>query len=154
MLIKIEKGLPVGHPVHETNLRAVFPDLALPALLTPEIVAPLGYGLFEFTQMPVFEGQFDTLVEGSPQQDEAGIWRQVWQIVPMSEDEKRTHEVDLALQIRAERDLRLARSDFSQLADAPAWVDRAQWAAYRQALRDLPAQPGFPFSHTWPVQPE
>ena len=62
MLIKIEKGLPVGHPIHESNLRALFPEIALPALLTPEIVAPLGFGLFEFTQMPVLEGQFDTLV--------------------------------------------------------------------------------------------
>lgn len=36
----------------------------------------------------------------------------------------------------------LAGSDWSQLPDAP--VDKTAWAAYRQALRDLPAtwQPG------------
>lgn len=44
--------------------------------------------------------------------------------------------------MRLQRDSLLAGSDWSQLPDVP--VDRAAWAAYRQALRDLPAtwQPG------------
>lgn len=35
------------------------------------------------------------------------------------------------------RNTELARTDFTQVADAP--VDKAAWATYRQALRDLPA---------------
>jgi len=35
------------------------------------------------------------------------------------------------------RDTELARTDWTQVADAP--VDQAAWATYRQALRDLPA---------------
>lgn len=35
------------------------------------------------------------------------------------------------------RDTELARTDWTQVADAP--VDKAAWATYRQALRDLPA---------------
>lgn len=44
--------------------------------------------------------------------------------------------------MRHQRNLLLAASDWSQLPDAP--VDKTAWAAYRQALRDLPAtwQPG------------
>jgi hypothetical protein len=38
--------------------------------------------------------------------------------------------------LRAERNARLAASDWTQVADAP--VDAAAWAAYRQALRDMP----------------
>ena len=30
----------------------------------------------------------------------------------------------------------------------------AEWVAYRQALRDIPAQPGFPENITWPTKPE
>lgn len=30
----------------------------------------------------------------------------------------------------------------------------AEWVAYRQALRDVPQQPGFPENITWPVKPE
>lgn len=57
-----------------------------------------------------------------------------------------------SLAIRHERNLKLALSDWTQLSDAP--VDKAAWAAYRQALRDIPAQQGFPLEVQWPVQPE
>lgn len=53
--------------------------------------------------------------------------------------------------VRAERNRRLTESDWTQVADAP--VDQAAWAAYRQALRDLTAQPGFPWEVTWPDAP-
>jgi hypothetical protein len=39
--------------------------------------------------------------------------------------------------MRIYRDARLAASDWTQTADSP--VDKAAWAAYRQALRDFPA---------------
>jgi hypothetical protein len=53
--------------------------------------------------------------------------------------------------IRATRDGLLVASDWTQLPDAP--VDSAAWAAYRQALRDLTDQPGFPDTLSWPVPP-
>jgi len=40
-------------------------------------------------------------------------------------------------QVRIWRDVQLTRTDWTQVADAP--VDALAWAAYRQALRDLPA---------------
>ena len=56
-----------------------------------------------------------------------------------------------AAQARAERDWLLDASDWTQVADAP--VDQAAWAAYRQALRDLPQQAGFPRDVAWPEKP-
>jgi len=58
----------------------------------------------------------------------------------------------LALDARATRDRLLKDSDWTQLPDAP--VDQAAWAEYRQALRDLPQQSGFPADINWPTQPE
>ena len=54
-----------------------------------------------------------------------------------------------ATQVRAERDTLLAASDNMALADRIT----ADWTTYRQALRDVPAQSGFPTSVTWPVEP-
>jgi hypothetical protein len=45
----------------------------------------------------------------------------------------------------------LALSDWTQVPDAP--VDKAAWAEYRQALRDIPSQEGFPHSVVWPDKP-
>jgi hypothetical protein len=52
---------------------------------------------------------------------------------------------------RTQRDRLLAASDWTQVADAP--VDQAAWATYRQALRDIPQQSGFPENVVWPVDP-
>jgi len=55
--------------------------------------------------------------------------------------------------IRAERDALLAASDWTQLPDVPE-ATRSAWAVYRQALRDVPQQDGFPENIDWPVKPE
>jgi len=58
---------------------------------------------------------------------------------------------ELADNVRAERDALLYASDWTQVADAP--VDQAAWAAYRQALREVPQQADFPQSVGWPEPP-
>lgn len=57
----------------------------------------------------------------------------------------------LATEAREKRNTLLTDSDWTQVADAP--VDQAAWAAYRQALRDVPEQSGFPDEIVWPDKP-
>jgi len=59
--------------------------------------------------------------------------------------------VDSELSVRQERNSLLAASDWTQVADAP--VDQSTWAAYRQSLRDITQQDGFPSNVAWPAQP-
>lgn len=68
-------------------------------------------------------------------------------VVPLAFDQTDIDE----RQARAERNHLLAASDWTQVPDAP--VDQAAWAAYRQALRDVPQQAGFPHDITWPEEP-
>ena len=58
----------------------------------------------------------------------------------------------LASQIRQERNTLLSDCDWTQVSDAP--VNQAAWQTYRQALRDITAQAGFPYSVEWPTKPE
>ena len=60
--------------------------------------------------------------------------------------------IDCGNQVRAKRDLLLSQSDWTQVADAP--VDKTAWATYRQQLRDISANEGFPWTIEWPTQPE
>lgn len=54
----------------------------------------------------------------------------------------------------AQRDAALQSSDWTQLPDVPVSNEqRAVWAAYRQELRDVPSQTGFPEQIIWPVSP-
>ncbi|QJB58389.1 hypothetical protein HFN16_07025 [Pseudodesulfovibrio sp. zrk46] len=60
-----------------------------------------------------------------------------------------------AAEVRDERDRRLSLCDWTQLKDNNL-DDTAVvlWQSYRQALRDVPQQVGFPIEVEWPVQPE
>ena len=51
--------------------------------------------------------------------------------------------------VRIERDSLLAASDTYALSDRIT----DEWRTYRQALRDLPSQSGFPTTITWPTKP-
>ena len=51
-----------------------------------------------------------------------------------------------------ERNRLLVRSDWTQLPDVPL-ATKTAWAEYRQALREVPEQPGFPTEITWPTPP-
>ena len=57
-----------------------------------------------------------------------------------------------AQSLRDKRNSLLRKSDWTQGADVPTST-KSKWTDYRQNLRDLPAQSGFPDSVTWPTQP-
>ena len=58
-----------------------------------------------------------------------------------------------AAEARVFRNAALAASDWTQLPDVPDWVDVQAFRTYRQALRDVPQQEGFPLSINWPEIP-
>jgi len=84
------------------------------------------------------------LVEVTPVFD-SGVWKQAWQVNELD-------EIKASLNVRSERNARLSSSDWTQIADAT--VDKAAWAVYRQALRNVPDQQDFPFKVQWPSKPQ
>lgn len=65
---------------------------------------------------------------------------------------KATKDADQAKSVRTSRNDKLKECDWTQISDAT--VDKALWATYRQELRDISSQEGFPWTITWPTQPE
>ena len=74
-----------------------------------------------------------------------------WTQLKTAEQREEERLQGLADAARSERDRLLAACDWTQVNDAP--VDASAWATYRQALRDVPEQPGFPSDIVWPVIP-
>ena len=64
---------------------------------------------------------------------------------------KARKDAEQARSIRNSRTEMLNDCDWTQIADSTA--DKTAWATYRQALRDVPLQTGFPWEITWPTQP-
>ncbi len=57
-----------------------------------------------------------------------------------------------AAKVRGERNEKLAATDWTQAADVPQSI-KDSYASYRQALRDISNQSGFPNEITWPIAP-
>lgn len=125
--------------------------------LTPEVMEMLGVD-------PVFEGPQATggtvyqssMREGVEQQSD-GKWYTKYILGPVFADSQQQadyealKDAEQAEAVRKQRNDLLASCDWTQLADSP--VNNLAWANYRQALRDVPVQPGFPWNVTWPTKP-
>ena len=64
---------------------------------------------------------------------------------------KAMKDAEQAKSVRNSRTEKLKDSDWTQIADSTA--DKAAWATYRTALRNVPTQVGFPWTIEWPVAP-
>ena len=80
-----------------------------------------------------------------------GEWLQTWQVTAASAEEIAERLQRKEAEVRQQRNELLSACDWTQLPDAP--VDKAVWATYRQDLRDVTAQEGFPWEITWPEAP-
>jgi hypothetical protein len=80
-----------------------------------------------------------------------GEWLQTWQVTAASAEEIAERLQSKEVEVRQQRNELLAACDWTQLPDSPA--DHEAWATYRQALRDVTAQAGFPWDVTWPEAP-
>lgn len=151
MLIRLNNGVPEGYPILQSNFLRLFPTTSFTLPLQPEEVEPLGYGIYESTDKPEAE-RYKNVVETTPVKNtETGAWHQAWIQEDMTDEERTAADARQANLMRNLREYRLIDSDWTQFADSP--VDGSLWLTYRQALRDVPTQPGFPWDITWPEQP-
>jgi len=61
---------------------------------------------------------------------------------------------DISNAYRSERNLLLRESDWTHVTDTKLTAEeQTAWANYRQALRDITTQPGFPTDIIWPERP-
>jgi hypothetical protein len=62
---------------------------------------------------------------------------------------------DAASAVIQQRNDLLYQSDWTQIPNNPlSPAQQDQWAAYRQQLRDVTSQSGYPFNVVWPTKPE
>ena len=157
-----------GQVMYESEFRALFPNTSLPQQLSEATINDLGADV-------VFEGPQATggTVYQYSQRDGVeqidGKWYTKYVLGPIFTDTAATEDTpaktaaeneaeyqaqkdaEQATAIRATRAEKLAECDWTQVEDSP--VDKAAWATYRQALRDISAQEGFPWTVEWPESP-
>lgn len=122
-----DDGSPVNHPILGDNLKQVLEV----SVLDDETLKTHGYALFEYAPRAanaVSSPTTDYYV------DTDGVVRNRVNVREFTQDEL------LDKFIRTRRSYLLVRSDWTQAPDSPlSEAKKAEWAAYRQALRDLPS---------------
>jgi hypothetical protein len=117
---------------------------------TTEVLESLGADVvFEGPQAQPTRYQV-AFTDGVQQLD--GKWYTKYSVANLDADGIAAKDAEQAKAMREQRSTKLADCDWTQVADSP--VDKAVWATYRQALRDITIQSGFPWTITWPTQPE
>jgi hypothetical protein len=153
-----------GEIITDRQFRALHPNTSFPAVID---YAKWGYDvIFEGPQATGGTVYQYSMRQGIEQL--AGKWYTKYVLGPIFQDivnddgtivtaaeqeaeYKANKDSERGAAIRADRNRRLADCDWTQLPDAPA--DSAAWAAYRQALRDVTSQDGFPWDVVWPEPP-
>lgn len=103
------------------------------------------------------ESQFPAYLWGNPINEHVSAMVDVQDVgtytAPVIQEHVPTDE-EVADQVRSRRRGLLLDSDWTQLLDCPLTAEqKTQWETYRQALRDVPSQAGFPYNVTWPTPP-
>ena len=151
MYVKVKNSKVERFPFSIFDLRKENPSTLFSATLTADQLSAVG--VFSVTEQPKpATDRFSYAVKRALPELVDGQWVVLWDVVLKSSGELAEDNQKQEESIRDSRNGKLADSDWTQVADAP--VDKAAWATYRQALRDVTSQTGFPWEVTWPAKPE
>lgn len=139
-----------GEIKSQGEIRGMHPNTSFPSQWSNELVENLGLDPVLESAAPATT-RYQTAVKNGVEQDAKGNWVWAWTVTDMSDEAKVALDKSQASAVRATRNALISKCDWTQLSDAP--VDKIAWATYRQALRDIPEQTGFPWDVAWPIQP-
>jgi hypothetical protein len=160
-LIKIIDSVPNGYALSLDNVKSTDSRLdSIPKeFLYNSDVEEFGYGIFQHTTPEPLIGAIKHYVEELPTEKNAdGAWLQKWIVADLefeSDSDRNaaivlTNEI-LSFNAREKRNILLRVTDWSAMPDSPPQT--TEMATYRQALRDVTTQSGFPSEVTWPTEP-
>lgn len=151
MFVKITNGQVDQYPYTVGDLRKANPNVSFPRNIPNDTLAQFGVYPVTIAPAPEYNARTHRLVTQQPTQV-AGVWTVTKKAVAKDQAQIDNENAQQEASIRADRDKRLADTDWTQVTDAP--VDSAVWSVYRQSLRDIPLQEGFPWNVVWPEIPE
>ena len=154
------------------EIRRSMPNTSLPRVWTAAICDSLNIDPVLAAPAPAASGEYKVVSRNGVTQDANGNWVEAYverdmfadyvdedgvTVTKASQEEAytATKDAEAATAARAERDKLIASCDWMAIkAFEGGTTVSAEWATYRQALRDVSAQAGFPNDITWPEKPE
>jgi hypothetical protein len=144
-----------GQVMYEAEFRAYTKANGGPSwdITTTEVLTALGADVvFEGPQAQPTRYQI-AFADGVEQLD--GKWYTKYSVAEMDVEAIAYKDAEQAKSVRQTRDDKLKETDWVVIKNLELNANiPGVWEVYRQELRDIPAQSGFPWAITWPTQPE
>jgi len=141
MHLKLTNGQPETYSIGQ--LRRDNPNTSFPKSPNDALLADWDVYPYTVQDQPTVDYMTQTLTPAALAQV-SGAWTQGWEVSNLPTE-------DAGRNIRRQRDNLLSKTDWMALSDNTM---TPEWSSYRQALRGITAQEGFPFSVDWPTKPE
>lgn len=145
MHLKLTNGVPAKYTLGQ--LRRDNPQTSFPKSIPDDLLA--SYDVYPYTRpsVPEYDNLAWRLIEDAFTQDAQGNWSLPYKLEALPlEDAQRN--------VRSRRDSLLAECDWVVIMHTEKGTNiPMEWEVYRQALRDITEQAGFPYEVTWPTKP-
>ena len=157
-----------GEVKTQGQIRSMHPNVSLPKVWNANVNETLGIDPVLASPKPEPSGDYKVVVRNGVEQDANGNWVHAWTENDMFQEY--TDDDDNVVTVQDQIDAKVAadnaaleateratRDDLLKATDHYGLSDVTMteaMTAYRQALRDVPQQAGFPQTITWPTKPE
>jgi hypothetical protein len=147
MYIKIVNEIPISHSIDQ--LRYENPNISFPNNISDEILKNFNMYPYVIAEYPIINDKTQKIEEGEIVYHN-NMWIKTWKIIDKNEEEILNWIENKSLDAKTKRNILLSETDFYALSDNILAPDMA---TYRQSLRDITQQDGFPENIIWPVKP-
>ena len=142
MYVKIVNNQPSVFPYTLSDLQRDNPQTSFPSVCTDSLLELFSVYKVQTTPAPVIDSKTHRIKQTVQKIDD--VWTQAWIVVEISLDQASNN-------VRGYRDRLLSECDWTHLPAIS--IDKVAWATYRQELRDITDQEGFPYNLIWPIKP-
>lgn len=151
MYVKVTNGSVDTYPYNVGKLRRDNPNTSFPKKVPTASLAAWGVYNVVIADDPSYDAMTHKIVAADTPTLVGGTWTITKSTVALTAEEIQANSDAEAQLVRGKRDDLIAKTDWMALSDVTM---SAEWQAYRQALRDIPEQEGFPYTVDWPTKPE
>ena len=148
MYIIIKNGIISEYSI--SSLRYDNPSISFQENISNEILQNFDVYPYTIQEKPVINEKTEKIENGDFVQEESGSWVKTWKVVEKSQEEIESWIAGKEMDVRYKRNLLLSETDYLALSDN---IMSPEMASYRQSLRDITSQVGFPENVIWPIKP-
>lgn len=144
MHLKLTNGVPAKYTLGQ--LRRDNPQTSFPKLIPDDLLASYAVYPYKRPSVPEYDNLAWRLIDDDFTQDAQGNWSLPYKLEALPLEDAQSN-------VRSKRDRLLQETDWRVIKAYERSENLpAEWEVYRQALRDITSQAGFPFEVTWPTK--